>query len=115
MARSLRTRKTRTVGMVIPKVISPFYPSVVRRLKDVMNREGYNVFVGNHENVLPAAVSSSISSWFGMPRPPRFFGMPSTDSTSLGLFPGGKSTTARRPPGLSDWKRLASSFAGSAR
>jgi LacI family transcriptional regulator len=52
MARSLRTRKSRTVGMVIPDITNPFFPAVVRGVEDLMNREGYSVFVGNSDNAL---------------------------------------------------------------
>jgi LacI family transcriptional regulator len=38
--------------MVIPDIADPFYPSVVRGVEDLMNREGYSVFVGDHDNVL---------------------------------------------------------------
>ncbi len=49
LARSLRTRQTRTVGMIIPNITNPFFPEVVRAVEDVLNREGYTLVLGNSD------------------------------------------------------------------
>jgi LacI family transcriptional regulator len=47
LARSLKTRKSNTVGMVITDITNAFYPAVVRGAEDVLIREGYTLVVGN--------------------------------------------------------------------
>lgn len=49
MARSLRTKRTKTVGMIVPSITNPFFPSVVRGVEDVLNREGYTLILGNSD------------------------------------------------------------------
>jgi LacI family transcriptional regulator len=49
-ARSLRTKRTKTVGMIIPDISNPFFPAVVRGAEDVLNRAGYTLLIGNSEN-----------------------------------------------------------------
>jgi len=50
MARSLRTKRTKTIGMIIPDISNPFFPTVVRGAEDVLNRAGYTLLIGNSEN-----------------------------------------------------------------
>ena len=40
LARSLQTRKTRTIGMLIPDIAGPFYAKVVRGAEDVLKSAG---------------------------------------------------------------------------
>src|SRR5436190_13127206 len=47
LARSLQTRKTRTIGMVIPDIGSPFYAKVARGAEDVLRERGYSLILGN--------------------------------------------------------------------
>ncbi len=47
LARSLQTRKTHTVGMLIPDLANPFYAKVVRGAEDVLKAAGYSLFLGN--------------------------------------------------------------------
>ena len=47
LARSLITRRSKSVGMVITDITNPFYPAVVRGAEDVLEREGYVLIVGN--------------------------------------------------------------------
>ena len=47
LARSLKTRETKTIGMVITDITNAFYPAVVRGAEDVLAREGYTLVVGN--------------------------------------------------------------------
>jgi LacI family transcriptional regulator len=50
VARSLHTRKTRTVAMLIPDIASPFYAKVVRGVEDVLREAGYSLLLGNTYN-----------------------------------------------------------------
>lgn len=50
LARSLQTRKTRTIGMLIPDIASPFYAKVVRGAEDVLKESGYSLILGNTYN-----------------------------------------------------------------
>lgn len=47
VARSLKTQKTRTIGIVIPDISSQFYPEIVRGAEDVANIYNYNVILCN--------------------------------------------------------------------
>ncbi len=40
-ARSLKLKKTSVVGVVIPSISNPFYPSIVRGMEDTATQEGY--------------------------------------------------------------------------
>jgi LacI family transcriptional regulator len=46
-ARTLRTRKTLTVGSIIPDITNPFYPWFERGIQDVSDRQGYELIVYN--------------------------------------------------------------------
>jgi LacI family transcriptional regulator len=45
VARSLRTQRSHTVGLVIPDITNPYYPMLARGLQDVIAEAGYHVFV----------------------------------------------------------------------
>lgn len=47
IARSLKTQKTKTIGIIIPDISSQFYPEVVRGAEDVSNIYGYNIILCN--------------------------------------------------------------------
>lgn len=47
VARSLKTQKTRTIGIVVPDISSQFYPEIVRGAEDVANIYNYNVILCN--------------------------------------------------------------------
>ncbi|AYD39142.1 LacI family transcriptional regulator [Clostridium fermenticellae] len=47
VARSLKTQKTKTVGIIIPDISSPFYPEIVRGAEDVSNIYDYNMMLCN--------------------------------------------------------------------
>lgn len=49
VARSLKTQRTRTVGILIPDISSQFYPEIVRGAEDVANIYGYNVMLCNSD------------------------------------------------------------------
>lgn len=52
LARSLQTRKTRTVGMLIPDIANPFYAKVVRGVEDELKKAGYSLILGSTYNNL---------------------------------------------------------------
>ena len=47
VARSLASRKTFTVGVVMGDVASPFFPDVVRGAEDVLSPLGYSLFLAS--------------------------------------------------------------------
>lgn len=47
VARSLKVRETRTIGMVIPDVTNPFFTDVMRGVEDEARRNGYSVIFCN--------------------------------------------------------------------
>lgn len=49
IARSLATRRTGTLGLVVPDVANPFFSDVARGVEQVAYAEGYNVFLCNTE------------------------------------------------------------------
>lgn len=54
VARSLQTRNTKTVGMLIPDIANPFYGRVVRGVEDRLSKDGYSLLLGNTYNELAA-------------------------------------------------------------
>ena len=52
IARSLRVKRTHTVGMIVPDVTNPFFPAVVRGAEDVLARAGFTLVIGNSDNDL---------------------------------------------------------------
>jgi LacI family transcriptional regulator len=49
IARGLVTRRTGTLGLVVPDVANPFFSDVARGAEDVAHERGYNVFLCNTE------------------------------------------------------------------
>mgnify|MGYP004579774067 FL=1 len=49
VARSLKTQRTRTIGIPIPDISNQFYPEIVRGAEDVANIYGYNVMLCNSD------------------------------------------------------------------
>jgi LacI family transcriptional regulator, galactose operon repressor len=47
VARSLRTRRSHTVGVVIPDLTNPLFPPIVRGLEDRLAAAGYVALIGN--------------------------------------------------------------------
>ncbi len=58
MARSLVTKKTQTIGLIIPDVRNPFFTDLVRSVEDVAERCGYNVFFCNTDESLKKEIKS---------------------------------------------------------
>jgi LacI family transcriptional regulator len=50
VARSLQTRKSRTVGMLIPDISNPFFSQVVRGAEQRLKKDGYSLLLGNSNN-----------------------------------------------------------------
>ncbi|SFC68350.1 LacI family DNA-binding transcriptional regulator [Clostridium uliginosum] len=49
IARSLKTQKTKTIGILLPDVSNQFYPEIVRGAEDVSNIYDYNVILCNSD------------------------------------------------------------------
>lgn len=49
-ARSLVTRKTKTIGLIIPDITNPFFPELARGAEDQANALGYNIIFCNTDD-----------------------------------------------------------------
>ena len=47
VARSLKTRNTHTVGVIVPDIANPFFPEVIRGAEEEARRNGYSVILCN--------------------------------------------------------------------
>lgn len=45
LARNLKTKNSKNVGIVLPSISNPFYPSVVRGIEDVALKNDYTLFI----------------------------------------------------------------------
>ncbi len=50
MARSLVTKRTKTIGLVIPDIANPFFPEIARGAEDKANEAGYNIIFCNTDD-----------------------------------------------------------------
>jgi len=50
IARSLKTARSETVGLVIPDLTNPLFPPIVRGIEDVLGPEGYSAWIVNTDN-----------------------------------------------------------------
>src|SRR5260221_4291873 len=50
VARSLRTRRSHTVGVLIPDLNNPLFPPIVRGLEDPLAAAGYVWLIGNTDS-----------------------------------------------------------------
>jgi LacI family transcriptional regulator len=50
IARSLKTARSGTVGLVIPDLTNPLFPPIVRGIEDVLTPAGYNAWIVNTDN-----------------------------------------------------------------
>ena len=55
MARALKTRRSLSIGMVIPDITNPFFPPAVRGAEDVLDRAGYSLLLSSTDNDLGKA------------------------------------------------------------
>ena len=51
IARSFKTRFTKTIGILIPSIINPIYPKIVSEIEFAARKEGYNSFLCNYSGV----------------------------------------------------------------
>src|SRR5512134_740888 len=49
VARNLRVQATRTVGVVIPDIVNPFFTAMVRGIEDALQPEDYTLLLGNSD------------------------------------------------------------------
>jgi LacI family transcriptional regulator len=61
IARSLKTAKSRTIGIVVPDLTNPLFPPIVRGVDDVLGPAGYSALIVNTDND-PAREESLVSS-----------------------------------------------------
>jgi LacI family transcriptional regulator len=58
-ARNLRSQKTKTIGVIVPRLNSYFMSSVIAGVENVANREGYNLIISqSSEQTLKEACSA---------------------------------------------------------
>lgn len=50
IARSMITKTTKTLGLIIPDVCNPFFTDLVRGAEDTANQYGYTIFIGNTDD-----------------------------------------------------------------
>ena len=50
MARALKTRRSMTIGMVVPDITNPFFPPAVRGAENVLDRAGYSLLLSSTDN-----------------------------------------------------------------
>lgn len=50
VASSMVTKRTKTLGLVIPDIANPFFPEVARGAEDKANQEGYNLILCNTDD-----------------------------------------------------------------
>jgi LacI family transcriptional regulator len=49
IARSLRTRRTHTVALLVPDITNPFYPMLARGVDDTLATNGFRLFIANSD------------------------------------------------------------------
>ena len=50
IARSMRTKRTHYIGLILPDIINPFFPEIVRGVDDYSRKNDYNVILVNTDN-----------------------------------------------------------------
>lgn len=50
LSRALRTNRTNLIGMIIPDITNPFFPSVVRGVEDMAYKSSYRLLLCNADN-----------------------------------------------------------------
>jgi LacI family transcriptional regulator len=50
LARSLRLRRTFTLGMLVPNIDNPFFPPIIKGVEDTAHARGYNLILCNTED-----------------------------------------------------------------
>jgi LacI family transcriptional regulator len=64
LARSLRTNRTHTVGMVVPDLTNPLFPPIARGIEDRLGKAGYTLILANtdHDDTKERAVVETLTS-----------------------------------------------------
>lgn len=57
VASSMVTKKTNSIGLVIPDIANPFFPEIARGVEDLANKHGYHVILCNTDNDLKKEVA----------------------------------------------------------
>ncbi|BEP28495.1 LacI family DNA-binding transcriptional regulator [Helicovermis profundi] len=52
IASSMITKKTNSIGLIIPDIANPFFPELARGAEDMANKNGYNIILCNSDNDL---------------------------------------------------------------
>jgi LacI family transcriptional regulator len=47
MARGLKSKKSKVLGLVVPDILNPFFPQVIKGIEDAVKRYGYTLILGN--------------------------------------------------------------------
>ncbi|MFS8477797.1 MAG: LacI family DNA-binding transcriptional regulator [Micromonosporaceae bacterium] len=50
IARSLRTKRSNVIGVILPDITNPVFPPAVRGIEDALREAGYTALVGNTDN-----------------------------------------------------------------
>lgn len=58
IARSMRTNKTNYLGLILPDILNPFFPEIVRGVDDYARKDNYNVILVNTDNDYEVETSS---------------------------------------------------------
>ena len=61
MARGLRTSRSMTIGVIIPDLMNPIFPPIIRGIETVLQAQGYTVLIANtdsHDDVEISAFES---------------------------------------------------------
>jgi len=87
LSRALRTNRTNLIGMIIPDIMNPFFPAVVRGVEDVAFRSSYRLLLCNADNdtAKEEAYLNDLRSFCIDRRPPDWEG----DSVTVENFEGG--------------------------
>ena len=49
IARSLKTKTSKSLGLIIPDISNPYYPELARGAEDAAKRSGYSIFLCNND------------------------------------------------------------------
>jgi len=52
IARGLKTKRTHTLGMLIPDITNPFFAEIARGVEDTANKNNFNVILCNTDDKL---------------------------------------------------------------
>lgn len=50
IARSMRTKRTNYIGLILPDIINPFFPEIVRGVDDYARKQSFNIILVNTDN-----------------------------------------------------------------